>query len=500
MQKTFNNIFKFLGPHPVVTSIALLIAMATGAVALANTQNPTKKIRSLEFNMDQIIASFNQTVEEMNQYTFTEVRAANLKRAEQAYYDRVNFDFSNLRDNLLSHEAILNSVVNREANLQLINNTDIRELETEIRQTRDVYLSREHHTFDTYPVIEEGILRIAISIPVLTPSKEAKLYSIVKIPTFLNDTKFNSMCQQTHMLVYKGSSDWNTITIDEAMKCLQPKSRCEIKSTQVSAQVQNCASSQFFLKAHTVTLAQEEDTIPFAQSINDTIILSLPNRETSLEFHCRHMNRPGADRVLKVSGRSLIHNPFLCDYSLPEYGLSYSPVLDPSDIILPSFKGRFSISHKPMELPMGVDKPAYQFSYLKPRQEDESTPGFLSIQWTLFKKVVSVLLILSLLTVLILCCCLCAVWNRVRLPWKMPYNTHQPGTQVVPRHLYQSTSSSSEMNSDDEEYEDEEETPSTSEKVAPKPTPREDLRTVKKEKVVTFETSTKRGNKRKNTE
>ena len=432
MGETFNNVaqrFIILSTTAGIglgtfTAISQLINMAIGGLGLSTALQNSVKVRSLDINMQQVAEDFNRTVMQINDRTFAISKKEYFQRSEQAYYDRITRDFSNLRDNLLSHESLLNSVINREANLQLLNDTDIEMLENELRKDRDVYLSRKHHTFDTFPIIENGTLRIAISIPLLEPSKEAKLYSITKIPTFVEGIKFVSDCPETHLVVYKGSSDWNSISIDEALQCMSPKSRCEIRKARVSARVHNCASAQFFLKKHQVTLKQESDNIPFVQSVNDTILLSLPHNETTLEFHCDHMDYAGADRVIKTNGKSMIHNPFLCDYTVPEYGLSYSPVKDPINHQLPSFQGRFSITHQAMVLPAEADQPIYQYSYLRPLTPvtNGPPPSVLSIMWTPFKVILSSILVVTLIGLILVSVALCLVYHKVNLPWRIPYN------------------------------------------------------------------------------
>ena len=442
------------------TAISQLVSLALAGAGLKGALQNAQKVHALELDMHQIAQDFNKTLMQINHNTYVRSRRHQLQRNEQAYFDRVTLDFSNLRDNLLSHEGLLNSVINREANIQLINNTDIQMLEDELRKDRDVYLSRKHESFDTYPIIQDEKLYIAISIPILTPDKEAKLYSISKIPTFVNGNKYISNCKETHLVVYQDSSEWNTISTREALQCLDPKNRCEINMARNSARIQNCASAQFFLKKHNVVLKQEEDDIPFVQAINDTIFLSLPHKEVTLEFHCKHMDAPGADRVIKTQGKSMVHNPFLCDYSIPEYGLSFSPIRDPSTYQMPKFEGRFSITHTAMVLPEGADEPIYQIDYMRPLRTiihppQSSTQRFISFLWTPFRALMMALMAVVLAAILILGICLGLIYYRVPLPWKMHYNLSPPANQVIPTQMRRLSDTDTDTEPDDDEDDDE---------------------------------------------
>ena len=449
--RILDRVARFIMVLPLVQAIgygalalvSLLVNLAVSTYNTVSHTTNTKSMRKMEFNMDQISEDFNTTVMKINAQTQMRSKKEHLRRREQEYYDRVTLDFSNLRDNLLSHEAVLNSVVNKEANLQLINDTDVEILEREIRGRRNIFLSRKHHSYDTYPIIEDDKLKIAISIPVLTPSKEAKLYSIVKIPTYINGSKYMSDCAETHLIVYKESSDWNTVSIDEALKCMDPKSRCQINQARRSSRIQNCASSQFFLKAHSVKLRSVDNEIPFAHSINDTIVLSLPPHRTTLEFHCEQMNRPGADRIIKVSGRALVHNPLKCDFSLPEYGLSYSPYRDPVRKNLPPTRGRFTISHRKMSLPKDANEPNYIID--APRslnqgkdQEDQNTNT-----WTPFRIGLIVVMTLLITLVILLIIALCLIYHHIPLPGMTVSETPE-AQHDIPMHIVNPSDDSSE--------------------------------------------------------
>ena len=108
---------------------------------------------------------------------------------------------SNIQDNLLDMVNTLSNAANNLVTLRMVNHADLSRLETVISKETDDHLSPDISTYRVDPVFAGDTLYLAITIPIISESRKARILSIDPIPSFIDGVKYLPDCSDSHIHV-----------------------------------------------------------------------------------------------------------------------------------------------------------------------------------------------------------------------------------------------------------------------------------------------------------
>ena len=283
-------------------------------------------VEALTLNSQYIVDEMNGLEQSLNEFITGEEQYLQYEHIESLIFTSFARMESNIQDNLLDMVNTLSNAANNLVTLRMVNHADLSRLETVISKETDDHLSPDISTYRVDPVFAEDTLYLAITIPIISESRKARILSIDPIPSFINGVKYLPDCSDSHIVIYEHSTTWSHITELETVQCLNRKQPCFIAGTKNQFTTTSCSSAQYFLQEHEIRLKPTTDMMPFVLSHNDTIIYSTPDeKHYRIQYHCPDVKSVGADKDTLINGKGFLYNRGMCKFEIPTAGISYTP-------------------------------------------------------------------------------------------------------------------------------------------------------------------------------
>ena len=311
--------------------IAGISALVSVLIHLYEASTPTvpdyhPAVEALTLNSQYVVNELHSLENSLSEYITGEEQYLQYEHIESLIYTSFARMESNIQDNLLDMVNTLSNAANNLVTLRMINHSDLDRLDKIVKKDSTDHLSQDISTYRVDPVFANNTLYLAITVPIVSESRRARIYSIDQIPSFLDGVKYLPDCGDKHIVIYEHAAAWSHITELEAMKCLTKKQPCFISGTKNQFSTTSCSAAQYFLKEHNIQLKKTTDTLPFLLSHNDTIIYSTDDsKHLRLQFHCSDVKSAGADRDHLINGKGMMYNKEMCKFEIPTVGISYEP-------------------------------------------------------------------------------------------------------------------------------------------------------------------------------
>ena len=329
----------------------------TADIAKRNEERLYLELSNISMNLDheneELETAFAERDKILKQ-TFSIIQRNQLLESAYTVYTSLA---SKMRDSLIVLSTDIQLVLNKLISGNIISDADFKLIMQNMPPHIEGQLSRNFRQYEIRPTFYQKRLAFEITIPLIQPSKAAKLLHPISFPVYKNNTKFVPSCKADFLAVFQRNRQYSVLTPQEWLKCQQNQLMCDISSPRYDASVRRCAISHFFnqkiLDDYKPVL--EPKPTPFFATVGSTILYSVPGNMT-IYFECNNMNYAGSDKQLNLHGHGFLPNPDRCSFTSDN--VHYTPHLSfhtnftlvkeapfhpPAKVFLPEMENGFTI-------------------------------------------------------------------------------------------------------------------------------------------------------------
>jgi hypothetical protein len=304
-----------------------------------------------------------------------------------------------MADNLISLNNALQAALSGSITNTFITPTELTQLRSDIYHQENIEIDISYSSIQLHLLLVNDTWQLHLYFPIHEDYKLASLHRVHPIPNFVNGTRYSPLIETTYAAFTTHSNQFTTLTVPEAILCLQTPTRCRTTMPLSKAVSNICGISSFYNMPEFCQYSLDNTLRPFFLTIQNATFFSVPNK-TTLYTHCMQVSNPGPEATTILTGKGLILTPPGCHLqtlSNSIYPHNYSPHPSASDqqsLFLPSTDAIQDYQNSPTDTRQDVEPFTSAFKH-KIEKAIDYTLDAINIQRELMQTI-SALLALSL--------------------------------------------------------------------------------------------------------